>query len=80
MKRPGRRPRGRASRDDILASARALFSSNGWEGTSIRAIARGADVDPGVVVVGHAAVRRARSVRTTPAARRTTATTFQVTS
>jgi AcrR family transcriptional regulator len=50
VKRPGRRPRGSAARDDILAAARALFSSNGWEGTSIRAIARKADVDPGVVL------------------------------
>jgi AcrR family transcriptional regulator len=50
VKRPGRRPRGSAARDDILAAARALFSSDGWEGTSIRAIARHADVDPGVVL------------------------------
>jgi AcrR family transcriptional regulator len=49
-KRPGRRPAGSAARNDILASARALFSSNGWEATSIRAIARAADVDPGVVL------------------------------
>jgi AcrR family transcriptional regulator len=50
MKRPGRRPAGSGARDDILASARALFSSIGWEATSIRAIARAADVDPGVVL------------------------------
>jgi len=50
MKRPGRRPAGRAAREDILAAARTLFSSGGYEATSIRAIARAADVDPGVVL------------------------------
>jgi AcrR family transcriptional regulator len=50
MKRPGRRPAGSAAREDILAAARALFSSGGYEATSLRAIARAADVDPGVVL------------------------------
>lgn len=50
MKRPGRRPAGSAAREDIVAAARALFSSGGYEATSIRAIARAADVDPGVVL------------------------------
>jgi AcrR family transcriptional regulator len=49
-KRPGRRPAGSAAREDILVAARALFSSIGWEGTSVRAIARRADVDPGLVL------------------------------
>jgi AcrR family transcriptional regulator len=49
-KRPGRRPAGSAAREDILAAARALFSSIGWEATSVRAIARRADVDPGLVL------------------------------
>jgi AcrR family transcriptional regulator len=50
MKPPGRRPAGRAAREDILVAARTLFSSGGYEPTSIRAIARAADVDPGVVL------------------------------
>ena len=33
----------------ILAVARDEFAANGYQGTSIRAIARGADVDPGLV-------------------------------
>ncbi|MFC6712666.1 TetR family transcriptional regulator [Branchiibius cervicis] len=33
----------------ILAVARDAFAANGYQGTSIRAIARGADVDPGLV-------------------------------
>jgi AcrR family transcriptional regulator len=50
MKRPGRRPAASAAREDILVAARTLFSTHGWEATSIRAIARAADVDPGVVL------------------------------
>jgi AcrR family transcriptional regulator len=50
VKRAGRRPAASAARGDILAAARALFAANGWEGTSIRAVARRADVDPGVVL------------------------------
>jgi AcrR family transcriptional regulator len=49
-KRPGRRPAGSGAREEILVAARALFSTLGWEATSIRAIARRADVDPGVVL------------------------------
>jgi AcrR family transcriptional regulator len=49
-KRPGRRPAGSGAREEIVVAARALFSSIGWEATSIRAIARRADVDPGVVL------------------------------
>lgn len=33
----------------ILATARELFAEHGWAGTTIRAIARGADVDPALV-------------------------------
>jgi AcrR family transcriptional regulator len=33
----------------ILAAAREEFAQNGWAGTTIRAVARGADVDPALV-------------------------------
>ncbi|MBS1695946.1 MAG: TetR family transcriptional regulator [Actinobacteria bacterium] len=33
----------------ILASARAEFAAHGWAGTTIRAVARAADVDPALV-------------------------------
>jgi AcrR family transcriptional regulator len=49
-RRPGRRPGVSATRDEILTSARALFATGGFEATSIRAIARGADVDPALVL------------------------------
>ena len=49
-RRPGRRPGVSATRDEILSSARALFATNGYEATSIRAVARGANVDPGLVL------------------------------
>ncbi|WP_019549308.1 TetR family transcriptional regulator [Streptomyces sulphureus] len=54
----GRRGRGRPPRDEgagpstrerILASARAEFAGRGYDKASIRAIARGADVDPALV-------------------------------
>lgn len=48
-KRPGRRPGTSNARDDILASARKLFSLNGIDKTSIRAIASDAGVDPALV-------------------------------
>ncbi|QOF28542.1 TetR/AcrR family transcriptional regulator [Mycobacteroides abscessus] len=48
-KRPGRRPGTSSTRDDILASARKLFSLNGIDKTSIRAIASDAGVDPALV-------------------------------
>ncbi|MBN7318394.1 TetR family transcriptional regulator [Mycobacteroides abscessus] len=48
-KRPGRRPGTSSARDDILASARKLFSLNGIDKTSIRAIASDAGVDPALV-------------------------------
>lgn len=49
-RRPGRPPGVTATRDEILGSARALFAAGGYEGTSIRAVARGAGVDPGLVL------------------------------
>ncbi|WP_100513919.1 TetR family transcriptional regulator [Mycobacteroides abscessus] len=48
-KRPGRRPGTSSARDDILASARKLFSLNGIDKTLIRAIASDAGVDPALV-------------------------------
>ncbi|WP_080694648.1 TetR/AcrR family transcriptional regulator [Mycobacteroides abscessus] len=48
-KRPGRRPGTSSARNDILASARKLFSLNGIDKTSIRAIASDAGVDPALV-------------------------------
>ena len=33
----------------IIAAARTEFAENGWAGTTIRAVARAADVDPGLV-------------------------------
>ncbi|MGW8381111.1 TetR family transcriptional regulator [Streptomyces sp. ODS28] len=38
-----------AARDRILSAARAEFAERGYEKTSIRGIARGADVDPALV-------------------------------
>lgn len=49
-KRPGRRPGESSARAEILAAARELFASAGYDATSIRAIARGADVDPALVL------------------------------
>jgi len=48
-KRPGRPPGASDTRDRILASARELFARNGFDKTSIRAVAAGADVDPALV-------------------------------
>lgn len=47
--RRGRRTGSPSTRELILASARALFAENGFEGTSLREIARDAGVDPGMV-------------------------------
>jgi AcrR family transcriptional regulator len=48
---PGRRGRRRDgdARGDILAAARRLFAERGYEGTSLRAVAREAGVDPALV-------------------------------
>ncbi len=49
------RPRGRRpaesgdARADILAAAAAIFAEKGFEGTSMRGVARAADVDPSLV-------------------------------
>lgn len=48
-RRRGRRPAGADTRSQILASARQLFSERGYDAVSLRAIARGADVDPALV-------------------------------
>ncbi|MFB1299101.1 TetR family transcriptional regulator [Mycobacterium sp. pW049] len=48
-KRPGRPPGPSDTRDRILSSARELFSRNGIDNTSIRAIAAEAGVDPALV-------------------------------
>ena len=47
--RRGRRAAGSDTRADILEAARGLFATNGYDGTSLRAIAREAGVDPALV-------------------------------
>jgi AcrR family transcriptional regulator len=49
-RRGGRRPGGTGSRDRILEVARRAFPANGYEGTSLRGIARDAGVDPSLIV------------------------------
>jgi AcrR family transcriptional regulator len=49
-KRPGRRPGDNRTRDAILAAARTQFAALGYDGASVRAIARSADVDPALVL------------------------------
>ena len=46
----GRRPGPSQTREAILAAARAAFASNGYAATSVRAVARAADVDPALVL------------------------------
>lgn len=46
---PGRRPGPTETREAILASARELFAEKGYDGASLRAIARDAGVDPALV-------------------------------
>jgi AcrR family transcriptional regulator len=46
----GRRPGSTQTREDILSAARELFSQQGYEKTSMRAIARRAEVDPALIV------------------------------
>jgi AcrR family transcriptional regulator len=48
-KRPGRPPGTSDTRERILASARELFARNGFDRTSIRAVAASAGVDPALV-------------------------------
>ncbi|WP_030163756.1 TetR/AcrR family transcriptional regulator [Spirillospora albida] len=46
---PGRRPGPTETREAILARARELFAEKGYDGASLRAIARAAGVDPALV-------------------------------
>jgi AcrR family transcriptional regulator len=48
--RTGRRPGKSSSRDDILKAARKLFAKRGYQGATMRAIAKEADVDPSLIV------------------------------
>lgn len=51
MKRPGgRRPGNSGTREAILAAAREGFAERGYAGTTIRAVASAADVDPALVL------------------------------
>jgi AcrR family transcriptional regulator len=45
----GRRPGATTTRDGILEAARELFGTRGYDGTTIRAIATAAGVDPALV-------------------------------
>lgn len=47
--RPGRRPGPSATRPLIVKAARELFAEKGFDGTSLRAVARAAGVDPALV-------------------------------
>jgi AcrR family transcriptional regulator len=47
--RTGRRPGGGDTRAEILAAARTAFAEQGYDGTSLRAVARAAGVDPALV-------------------------------
>ena len=46
----GRRPGSSGTREAILAAARAGFAERGYTGTTIRAVAKAADVDPALVL------------------------------
>ena len=49
MTRTGRRPGNQDTREAILAAARDAFADRGFDGSSIRAIATAAGVDPALV-------------------------------
>ena len=49
MTRPGRRPGDSGTREAILTAAKHAFNTQGYGGTSLRAIARSAGVDPALV-------------------------------
>ena len=49
MRPRGRRPGGADTRAGIVAAARAEFAENGYDATSLRAVARRAEVDPALV-------------------------------
>jgi AcrR family transcriptional regulator len=48
-KRRGRRPGGADTRDALLNAAREIFTEHGYEGATVRAIAKRADVDAAMV-------------------------------
>ncbi|MCW2899753.1 MAG: transcriptional regulator, TetR family [Streptosporangiaceae bacterium] len=48
-RKPGRRPGPTETREAILKAASELFAGKGYDGTSIRAIAKDADVNPALV-------------------------------
>jgi AcrR family transcriptional regulator len=48
-RRTGRRPGPSTTREEILAAARESFAKRGYEGTSLRAVAARAGVDPALV-------------------------------
>ncbi|RFU84717.1 TetR/AcrR family transcriptional regulator [Streptomyces triticagri] len=48
-RRPGRRPGPARSREDILRAAQSVFAARGYEGSTVREIARRADVDAALV-------------------------------
>jgi AcrR family transcriptional regulator len=48
-RRRGRRPAGEDTRAAILAAARSEFAARGYEGTTLRGVARAAGVDPRLV-------------------------------
>jgi len=48
-RRTGRRPGPSTTREEILAAARRSFAKRGYEGTSLRAVAAQAGVDPALV-------------------------------
>jgi len=47
--RTGRRPGQSTTRDEIVAAARESFAKRGYDGTSLRAVAASAGVDPALV-------------------------------
>lgn len=49
MARAGRRPGRTNTREEILAAARTLFAQQGYDGTSVRAIATEAGVNPAMI-------------------------------
>ncbi len=49
VRRRGRRPAGEDRRGDILVAARAEFGARGFDGTTMRGVARAAGVDPRLV-------------------------------
>lgn len=46
---PGRRSGAPDTREEILAAARTLFAADGYDATSLRAVAREAGVDPALI-------------------------------